>query len=353
MMRPSQLLYIALLASLGYVAQAQIDTASLASTTQSDSQGSTANACHGQTFNPASDPDWNNLFPITVLGVSVGGNANPPQMYVPPVCVCPGIFGIPSYGIGVTYWQPMYIAEIEKIAGCASSLGGQKILDGYDGLNSEQGFFLPDKGAAVSTRMQMHWYQYPIFSILDIFKSMICRSESGFNLLYVSEVDSMWQNDTWAGIFNPEASLFANLIAQAACIVDSVAANLAFPVDELFWCAGTWGAVYPLAGTANQSLYPYQLNHLVLAKFLARQARLGLAWRTIGASAICSAHADMFWVKSQYRVDQTYPINRRGSPLVIGAQPIKQNPFMLTNPPGLDSTVSLIWQGQQCCIRSY
>ena len=109
----------------------------------------------------------------------------------------------------------------------------------------------------------------------------------------------------------------------------------------------------PMAGTANQSINPNQLNNLVMAKFLARQARLGLAWQTIGPDAICGAHPNPIWIKSQYRIDQVYPINRRGSPLVIGALPIKQYPFMLTNPPGLDSTVNLIFEGQECCIRSY
>lgn len=309
--------------------------------------------CKGDFFNPITDPDWNNIFPITILGMSLGGNSNPPQMYVPPVCVCPGAMGVPSPGIGITYWQPLYIAEIEKTAGCASSLGGMKILSGYEGLNSEQGFFSDDKGAAQSTRMQLHWYEYPLFALLDIFKGMGCKSSNGFNLMYVSEIDPTWQDDVWAGIFNPESSLFANITAQTACTVDSVAANFAHPVDPLFWCAGTWGGVYPMSGNANQSLYPFQLNHLVLAKYMARAARLGLAWQTIGPSAICSAHPNPVWVKSQYRVNQVYPIRRRGAPMVIGAQPIKQRPTMVTNPPGLDSTVDLIWQGQQCCLRLY
>jgi len=336
-------------------AHAQVDSASNAAIqVSSDTSGAGGvNACRGRFFNPITETDWNNFFPITIMGIRVGGNSNPPLMHVPPICTCPGVMGVLSPGVGITFWQPMYIAEVEKTAGCASSLGGIKLLSGFDGLNSEQGFYALDKSAAQSTRMQLHWYEYPIFAILDLFKQIPCQSGSGYNLAYMSEIDPTWQNDVWAGIFNPESALFANLIAQTACTVDSVAANFSHPVDSLFWCAGTWGGVYPLAGTANQSLYPFQLNNLVLAKFLARQARLGLAWQTIGPSAICSAHPNPIWVKSQYRVNQVYPIARKGAPLVIGAQPIRQSPPMITNPPGLDSTVSLIWQGQQCCIRAY
>lgn len=330
------------------------DPAAVASSSISSVEGGSLNACKGSFFNPITDPDWNNIFPITIMGIQMGGNSNPPMMHVPPVCVCPGrLLGIPSPGIGITYWQPLYIAEIEKTAGCASSLGGVKLLSGYAGLNSEQGFFGSDKGATQSTRMQLHWYEYPLFAVLDIFKDLGCTSTNGFNLMYVSEIDPTWQSDAWAGIYNPEAGLFANLIAQSACTVDAVAANVNYPLDSLFWCAGTWGGVYPMAGTANEALYTFQLNHLVLAKFLARQARLGLAWQTIGPSAICQAHPSPVWVKSQYRVNQVYPLRRKGAPMPIGAQPLRQRPNMVTNPPGQESTVDLIWQGQQCCVTLY
>lgn len=312
-----------------------------------------ADGCKGRFFNPIADPDWNNFFPITIMGLDVGGNSNPPKMKVPPICFCPSVLGIPLPGIGISYWQPMYIAEIEKTAGCSSSLNGMKILSGYDGLNSEQAFFNPDKQAAQSTRMQLHWYEYPLFAILDIFKEIGCSSSNGFNLAYVSEIDPTWQDDVWAGIFNPESALFATPVAQLACTVDSVAANFSYPVDALFWCAGSWGQVYPLSGNANQALYPFQLNQLILGKFLARSARAGLAWQTIGPDAVCQAHPNPIWVKSQYRVNQVYPIRRRGAPLVVGALPTKQRPNMVTNSPGQDSTVDLIWQGQQCCLQPY
>jgi conjugal transfer pilus assembly protein TraU len=41
---------------------------------------------------------------------------------------------------------------------------------------------------------------------------------------------------------NPEAFLFGNLIAQAACAADSLATLTGLPLDSLFWCAGAQGA---------------------------------------------------------------------------------------------------------------
>ena len=319
----------------------------------SSSSSSSGKVCHGKEFNPYSDPDWNDMFPITIMGVNMGGNSDPPEMYVPPVCVCPGIFGIPSPGVGVSYWQPMYLSEVQKIAGCSSSLGGKMLFHGYSRLNSNEDFWDSGKETSGATSMQLHWYEYPLFSMLDMFKGVACRSGNGYNLAYVSEVDPTWQSDTWGAIYSPEAGLFANLIAQSACAVDSVASDVAFPIDALFWCAGTWGGVYPLTGIANESISTFQVNNLVMAKFLARQARLGLAWQTIGPSAICGAHANPIWIKSEYRVDQVGPISRHGFPLVIGAAPVKQMPFMITNLPGKDYTTNLIWQGQECCIRTY
>jgi conjugal transfer pilus assembly protein TraU len=302
------------------------------------------------------DTNWNDFFPLTIMGMQMGPNGNPPEMYVPPICVCPGAFGIPSPGIGVSYWQPTYIAEIVRNAGCAPSLGSVRLFSGYSLEDSEQAYIGSDRGAlgtSGSTRMQVHWYEYPLFSFFQAFKDLGCRSGGGFALAYATEIDPTWQNDLWAGIYSPEAGLFGSLAANTACIADAVAANAAYPIDALFWCAGSWGGVYPLSGNANQSLTPFQVDNLELAKFIARLAREGLAWQTIGPSTICGAHPNPIWIKSQYRVDEVYPVVTSGEPLVIGALPLKQIPGLMTNTLINTSMVDLIWQGQECCVRTY
>ena len=313
--------------------------------------------CHGKLFNPITDTNWNDFFPLTIMGMQMGPNGNPPEMYVPPICVCPGAFGIPSPGIGVSYWQPTYIAEVERNAGCAPSLGGGvSLFSGYSLENSEQAYTGSDGGtseSSQSTRMQIHWYKYPLFSFFSAFNDLGCRSSGGFALAYATEIDPTWQNDLWAGLYSPEAGLFANLPANTACIADAIAANVAYPIDALFWCAGSWGNVYPFSGNSNESQTPFQVDNLELAKFIARLAREGLAWQTIGPSTICGAHVNPIWIKSQYRVDEVYPVITRGSPLVVGALPFKQVPGLLTNTPVNTSMVDLIWQGRECCVRSY
>lgn len=304
--------------------------------------------CFGQVFNPLSDTDWNNLYPITIMGVQTGTNNNPPLMYEPPICYCPGAFGYPVPGIGVTFWQPLYISEIERTPGCLSSLGGSSVLSGYSTLQSEQVNEQKDGGPV--SRMQVHWYEYPIFGILDLFKSVACYGSSGVDLLYLTEIDTTWQDDSWGAVFNPEASLFTSTLAQAACSIDAVAAGFDFPLDVMFWCAGHWGGVYPLTGNASSTNSNFQSNNLVQAKFLARQARLGLHFATIGPGAICSPHPSPIWIKSQYRYNQVAPLPRQGKPVVTGSQGMLQFPT-ISNTPTRESTVNLIWQGQQCCLR--
>lgn len=308
--------------------------------------------CSGRFFNPITDTNWNDMFPVTIAGVSIspGGNRNPPLMAaMPPVCVCPTVFGIPFVGVGITYWQPLYISEIEHRPGCLSSLGGIDVLGGsYDLLKGE----VTAQGSGQrSNRMQVHWFRYPLFAMLDIMKALGCKSTSGFNLAYMTEIDPLWQDEMWSAIFTPESAIFANPVAQAACAVDAVAASFSHPLDALFWCAGSWGSVYPMAGNSSHAGDHFTLNNQIQAKFLARNHRMGLQMQTIGPTAICFSHPNPIWVKSQYRFNQVGPIARRGRAVPTGSYGRLFNFPPVTNTPTQEHTINLIWQGQQCCLK--
>jgi conjugal transfer pilus assembly protein TraU len=310
-------------------------------------------ACTGKLFNPMTDTDWNNIFPITIAGVPLtgGGNKTSPLMAaMPPVCLCPTVLGIPFIGIGITYWQPLFVSEVERRPGCLSSLGGINVLPGYSQLHSEQSNRSGNRGGGVS-RMQVHWYEYPVFGMMDMMKSVSCKAPSGFNLSYVTEIDPLWQDDLWGAIFSPESAIFANPVATAACAVDAVASSLSFPLDSLFWCAGSWGNVYPLSGNSSHTGDPFTMNNQLQAKFIARNHRMGLAWQTVGPTAICSSHPNPVWVKSQYRYNQVAPISRRGRAVTTGSDGRLFQFPPITNVPTQEHTVNLIWQGQQCCLK--
>lgn len=320
----------------------------------------TANAvvpavCTGTFFNPVTDTDWNNMFPISIAGVSMStsSNTSPPLMQMmPPVCTCPTVVGIPFVGIGLTWWQPQYVSEIERRPGCLPSLGGVQALKNYSMLHSEQTVADNNHAGESSNRMQVHWYEYPVASMLSMMESISCKNTNGFNLAYMTEIDPMWQDDIWSSIFTPEASLFSNPIAVAACAIDAVASTFDYPLDPMFWCAGTWGAVYPLAGNSGHTGDPFTMNNQIQAKFIARNHRMGLSWQTIGPTAMCGAHPNPIWIKSQYRFNQVAPVARRGRAVVTGSNGKLYQFPPVTNPPTQEHTVNLIWQGQQCCAKA-
>lgn len=316
-----------------------------------------ASVCTGKMYNPVTDTDWNDFFPLTIAGTaySGGGNTDPALMdAMPPVCVCPTIFGIPFVGVGVTYWQPLYVSEIENRPGCLSSLGGIQVLGGaYNMLASEQTTSDAYHSGETANRMQVHWYEYPVFGMLDLLKSVECHNPSGFNLAYMTELDPLWQDDMWSAMFTPEAALFDNVLATSSCAVDAVASNLHHTLDPMFWCAGSWGNLYPLSGNSSHTGDPFEMNNQIQSKFIARNHRMGLMWQTIGPDAVCSSVPNPIWVKSQYRYDQIGPIVRKGTAVVTGdSGKFLQFPPVTNFPPQGNETINLIWQGQQCCLKA-
>lgn len=313
--------------------------------------------CRGLLYQPASMTNWDDAFPITIAGGSTGGGTDPLLMrMMPPVCVCPTIFGFPMVGVGITYWQPSYVAEVQNDPGCLSSLGGIQVLPGpYQMMQSE---LSPQDGAEHSNaggdvnRMQVHWYSYPVYAMMGMMASLECTNPGGFDLSYMTEVDPLWQSDAWSAIFAPEATLFANPVAQLACAADSAASSLGYTMDALFWCEGNWGSTYPLSGNSSNANAdnPWASDKEVLGRFMARDARLGLAWQTIGPGAICFSYPSPIWLKSEYRYDDIGPIPRFGAPVVTGSSGLLSIPPVANTPVSVYSN-TLVWQGEQCCMR--
>lgn len=311
-----------------------------------------ADACHGRFFNPITDPNWKNFFPITILGVKLGPNSNPPLMYEPPICICPSrMLGIPMPGIGITFWEPLYIAEIERTPGCMSSLGGLNLLPSYRMQAGDQVAAHGHDDATNMTRMQMHWYTYPIFYLLELFKEVGCLSSSGFALGYLTEVDPTWQNDLWGAVWSPEATLFKSPLAQMACSVDAVASSVAYPLDALFWCQGTGGSTYPMTGNSQHLDSNQTSNMSLLGKFLSKGHRQLMLFGTIGPQAQCFATPMPFIIKSQYRVNPVFPTRTRGTPVYLGQSEFRWGLAPPANFATRESSYYLIWQGQQCCLR--
>lgn len=308
----------------------------------------------GNLFNPLSDPNWlSDFFPITIMGISMGGS-QPPTIEEPPICECPShLFGYPVPGIGMTYWEPNFVVEVSRQPGDMMTLGGFDIFGGtYSAETGGATSNTAGAGSAGANRAQVHWYNYPIFAMIgEEFDSMCTSSAGTFNLAAITEVDPTWQNDIWSQIFSPEASLFATPIMHLACPADAAASAVAFPLDPIFWCAGAWGSVYPFSGNPNNESSDQQGNAMLLSKFLARQFRLGLMWATIGPEAVCSSVPSPIWIKTEFRVDPVFPLPTYGLPIYFGQTEVRWGLAPPSNFPAHQSSAYLLWQAHQCCLR--
>ena len=93
-----------------------------------------------------------------------------------------------------------------------------------------------------------HYYMYPLLSWIGVLLDLGCLEGGGLDIAWASELDPAWLDDELSFLLNPEAALFANLPAQAACAADCAASSAGLPLDPLFWCAGCQGGMYPLTG---------------------------------------------------------------------------------------------------------
>ena len=307
--------------------------------------------CEGKMYNPLMT-NWQNMFPITIAGIPIGGGSNPPTLNEPAICICPShLAAISVPGIGMTYHEPLYLAETTQKPGCLHSLGGIKLLSGYDQMSG------PGKGSGVraggsTDRKQVHWMAYPIWALLEMFTDSICVAGSNsFAFGYATELDPIWQDDNWSNVFSPESAIFSNPVAHAACAIDAVSSMVYYPLDAIFWCAGAWGSMYPMSGNPNSVSSMQQSNGLTLAKFLARQYRIGAMRVTLTPAAKCFSFFSPIMVKTQFRIDPVYPLYRSGSPVYIGQPAIRWGYLPPMNFATKEASAYMLFSGTQCCLR--
>lgn len=315
--------------------------------------------CKGTMFNPVS-VNWNNALPITTAGASSGGIVNNPikMKAMPPVCFCKVIPpGIPVPGVGITYWEPLYVAEVTNMPGCLSSIGGIQILPpvmtaplassaSFGGIDDDDG---GEDGNLLN--MQVHWYEYPVFSMLNVLGSGLCESGiTEFAVGALTEVMPFWQNDILSLMMWPLSLLVANPVADLACIPDVTSSMTRNPIDSLFWCAGNQGNLYPPVGwNSNLQNGIADNNLLMLGRLMNTFASTGALLTTIGTGAICNAHYSPFLTRGQFRFEPIQPV-----PSIMTAT-LGQNTMSWSSAPPLNigdriDNNFLVWQGKQCCF---
>lgn len=315
-------------------------------------------ACPGRFVNPFTDICWSCLFPITIGPVTVGGKGsgredtpNPSA----PLCFCkrPPI-PLPVPGIPVGFWEPVRLVDITRTPFCMVNMGGLQLTKSPVG----QGVH----GARGSSRTknsfyQVHWYVYPVIYWLELLVDFLCLEQQSFDVAYITELDPLWNADELSFILNPEAILFGNPIAQAACAADCAATSAGgptsgFPMDALFWCGGCQGSLYPFTGNNAAHMGGVQASLLLTQRMTAKLHRELLLWGTSGEAALCQKYPMPVIKKTQYKTQMTYP-----RPTTKG--PMACNPLGRTEvlwgtgrefPYKGEDFGYLIWRKRQCCI---
>ena len=312
--------------------------------------GAMAQSCTGRFVNPLTDVCWECLFPISIGAVSIGAAAGAPDTPNPasPLCFCGTPF--PRIGLSVGLWEPARLIDVSRTPYCFSNLGGLTVDPGVGAARGRTGSSGGD-GASSST-WHVHYYVYPLLSWMGALLDLGCLEAGGLDIAWVSELDPTWNDEELAFLLNPEAVLFTGLPAQAACAADCTAASAGLPRDELFWCAGCQGGMYPLTGAVSAHVGGVQASLLAAERMVFRLHRLGLAWGTSGAAALCANYPMPVMKKSQYRWQMSQPVPAT-SPL-LGCNPTGRSSVLWESmrelPVSGENFGYLLWRKANCCL---
>jgi conjugal transfer pilus assembly protein TraU len=296
---------------------------------------------------------WDCVFPIRIAGSTMGGRAAdaPARASEQPLCLCRDPLGAPHVGVTISLWEPARVVEIVRAPGCSPVMGGIK-LPAAGLLRRGTG------GEAVHTQgdkafFHYHMWTFPILLMLDLFVVDRCVQDGyvDLDLMFMSELDPTWSFDELAFWTTPELALTSNLVAQSACVADSVAANAGEPLDPLFWCAGSWGGLYPLVGTSLAPDSMPEISSLLSARALAAAHRRGLSWRTMGADTLCRGVIDPFMPKTQYELSMWHPVAEANGRHAIGESTLLWGDWR--NVPGEGDNVHLVWRWNDCCTAAW
>lgn len=266
--------------------------------------GTVSTTCVGKFPNPITDICWSCILPISLGSVTMSnlGGQEDTRNPANPVCSC----GVnPVVGLSIGFWEPARHVEVVRRPFCLVSLGG---LDLNPGIAAPEAARTPDASGSASGFYQAHFYVNPVMYWLKVIADFPCLEPGSFDLAYLTEVDPLWNDDELTLILNPEAVLFANPVAQAACAADCVAATAGFPRPELFWCAGCQGALLPLDGNARVHMGGVRTAELMTQRLTAKMHRELLAWGWHGEKGMCGPYFLPVMDKTAYKTQLTYPI---------------------------------------------
>lgn len=315
--------------------------------------------CHGRFLNPITDICWSCMFPLFIGPIPMvfnianqkGATIIDDSKRIPPaiplissgklplgLCTCMDRI-IAPIGLQMSWYEPSRFVDVTRTPFCMVGLGGVDLSAGLSGLLPSPGYGdEKHDGTTYSSFYQAHWFLDPIMAILGIMDTGCNLGLSkSMDLMFMSEVDPAWNDDSLSIIFSPEVVLFSSLPAQLACGVDCIASSLpntgtdntllvptpyyirptsptnpasaANPSKYLFWCGGCQGSLYPLNGNNSDNAYAVQSSILTSEKLNGLVHRMGLEDMTTGVFGMCNnLLPDMFLEKSEWKYSMGFPI---------------------------------------------
>lgn len=307
--------------------------------------------CSGKFVNPVTDVCWSCIFPISLGGAKLWKGRPDTKNPDLPICACGT--PIPRIGLAVGFWEPARMVDVTTKPWCFPNLGGLRLDPGFDiGRGQVTGPQMGGGRTANTANYQAHYYVYPLLYWMEILTDFLCFESASFDIAYMTEIDPLWNDDTLTTLINPEVALFANPIAVAACAGDCAAATANLPLDELFWCDGCNGSMFPMNGNIAAHNSPVQSSRLAAERILFKMHRQGLAWGTAGSKALCGKYIMPILKKSQYRIQMTNPIatvNGKYACSPIGASTMPPDAGR-GYPVGGEDFGYLLWRKRNCCM---
>ncbi|PRQ65181.1 conjugal transfer pilus assembly protein TraU [Vibrio mediterranei] len=301
--------------------------------------------CSGRFPNPITDICWSCMFPISIGSFPVVGSDKPdPGGAGAPICSCP--MPLPPYvrfGVSVSFWEPIRLNDVTRTPGCLVNIGGKSL--NLTTKNMGQGNRPSDDDGAA--RYHAHWYLYPVTSLISMIVDTTCKSSADFDLAYMTELDPLWNDDELSFLLNPEAVLFNNPVAIAACAADCVAATAGLPLDPMFWCLGCRGTAYPLSGSIEAQHGGVMASLLITERMTYKLHREAVLW----SSGLCGKYPTPLMPKSEYRSQMTYPIPTTSG--YFGCNPYGRSTILYES--GREYPVNgehfgwLVWRKRYCC----
>lgn len=310
---------------------------------------------------------WECMFPISMSTITlfsgtetVVAPATGPGIaayYPPQLCGCVCFFGVCIPGLPVGYFEPVRLLEVVHDQLCFPTFGSSFGSGGFSYIGSGSESTQIEDLDQNHLYMHVHYMAFPLWYIVGLIVDTLCVNVSieDLDVLFISEIDPTWNDDVLAMILSPEALLLANPIALMACAADSLAAAVYFPIDPLFWCAGSAGYLYPMDGNVSGAGNDIQRSALLTYRMLAKLARVGLELYTAAnGAAICYDLPTGLIVKSQYKFQLLYPIPSFRTPVGSCCFPLGRTSVMWGGskeiPAVGEDFIWLMWKLQRCCM---